>query len=79
MRVFLTIFWNMLPVPQVSQPFWVQHQRKNTVRMRSRAISNLITVLQRKLTQKHTDTNTHRQTCTRTYAARHSTPVPWQF
>ena len=57
---FLTIFWNMLPVPQVSQPFWAQQQRKNTVRARSRAISNLIKVLQRKLTQKHTHTHTDR-------------------
>ena len=56
---FLTIFWNMVPVPQVSQQFWAQHQKK---KHRTRALScqsNLITVLQRKLTQRHTDTHTH--------------------
>ena len=59
---FLTIFWNMVPVPQVSQQFWAQHQKKNTVRARSRAISNLFTVLQRKLTQGHTHRHAHAHT-----------------
>ena len=62
MRVVLTIFWNMVLVPQVSQQFWAQHQKKNTVRARSLAISNLITVLRRKLTQGHTHRHAHAHT-----------------
>ena len=67
---FLTIFWNMMQIPQVSQPFWAQRPKK---KHRTRALSCHFQPHHSASTETHTETHRHTHTEAETHTHTRST------